>query len=72
MDLIAYDNIFVVTFPKRKMQDDSSEEGYMNEDLGPPPKGTLAKEEAKSSDESDEEGYVNDDMGPPEKVHIVV
>ena len=51
------------------MQDDGSEEGYANEDLGPPPMGILMKEEAKSSDESDEEGYVNDDMGPPEKVH---
>ena len=51
------------------MQDDGSEEGHVNEDLGPPLKGTSVKKEGKSSDESDEEGYVNDDMGPPEKVH---
>ena len=44
----------------------------MNEDLGPPPKETPVKEEAKSSDESDEEDYVNDDMGPPVKVHSSV
>ena len=54
------------------MQDDGSEEGYANEDLGPPLKGTLMKEEAKSSDESDEEGYVNDDLGPPEMVNCSV
>ena len=66
------ENIFAARFPKDKMQDDGSEEGYMNEDLGPPPMGAAAKEEAKSSDESDEEDYVNDDMGPPEKVHSSV
>ena len=53
------------------MQDDDSDEGYVNEDLGPPPKGTSVKED-KSSDESDEEGYVNDGMGPPEMVNCSV
>ena len=65
----CYKSIFAAIFPKHKMQDDGSEEGYVNEDLGPPPKGTSVKEEGKSSNENDEEGYVNDDMGRPEKVH---
>ena len=56
-------------FPRHKEQDDGSEEGYVNEDLGPPAKGKSVIKEGKSSDESDEEGYVNDGMGPPEKVH---
>ena len=59
----------MIALSKEKVQDDGSEEEYLNEDLGPPPKGTSEKEEGKSSDESDEEGYVNDEMGPPEKVH---
>ena len=51
------------------MQDDGSEEEYVNEELAPPPKGTSVKEEGISSDE---EGYVNNDVGPPEKVHCSV
>ena len=53
------------------MQDDSDEE-YVNEDLGPPPKESSVKQEAQSTDEDDEEGYVNDDLGPPEKVDVNV
>ena len=65
----CYESIFAVIIPKHQMQDDGSEEKYLNEELTPPPKGTSVKEEAISSDE---EGYVNDDMGPPEKVHCSV
>ena len=62
----CYEIIFAVIIPKHQMQDNGSEEKYLNEELDPPPKGTSVKEEAISSDEED---YVNDDMGPPEKVH---
>ena len=69
----CYKSMFAVIFPQHKMQDDDgSEEGYVNEDLGPPPKGASVKEERKNSGESDEEGYFNDDMGPPDKVHSSV
>ena len=55
-------------FSNNEMQDDGNEEGWMNEDVGPPPEGTSMTEEAKNTDESCEEGYVNDDMGSLEKV----
>ena len=53
------------------MQNDDNEEEYVKEELGPPPRESLVKEEVKNTD-IDEEGYVNDDMGPPKKVHINV
>ena len=44
-------------FSNDKMKDCDNEEGYMNQDTGPPPKGTSLTEEAKNKDESCEEGY---------------
>ena len=57
-----------MNFSNDKMKDGANEEGYMNEDMGPPPKGTSMREEAKNKDESCAESFVNYDMGSPEKV----
>ena len=51
-----------------KMQEDDGEEGYVNEDLGPPQTMSSMKEEGKNTDDNKEDGCVNDDMGSPEKV----
>ena len=50
------------------IKDGPSEEGCMNEDVGPLQQGTSMTEEAKNTDESCQEGCVNDDMGSSEKV----
>ena len=55
---------FVVQFHVDKIQDDN-EEGYVNEDLGPPEKASSMKEEGKNTDGNKEDGCVNDDMGSP-------
>ena len=72
----CYESIFAVIFPRHQVQDDGSEEEYVNEELDPPPKGTSVKEEVESSDEEDyvydEEDYVCDDIIPPKKVHCSV
>ena len=63
----CYESIFAVIIPKHQMQDDGSEEEYVNEELDPPPKGASVKEEAISSDE---EAYVNDDINPPKGTSV--
>ena len=61
-----------VKYHKNKMQDDSNEEEFVNNELVSPPENSTVKQEAKGTDSDKDEGSVNDDMDPPEKVHINV